>query len=293
MDDGDRFGRTEELKFDESYGYSQSNIKPYDSELNRWPEHKFEDKASDKAKPSTVKLMGFGGSDLYKEQNLGYNEAKVSVEVQTTANVSEVKKSAQSAVARQAGTRSYYEDKQVSTSTLRGNTPPKNQETLPSPRRVQPKYEGSTLKGFRHGKGKYTFEDGSYYEGNWNFNRMQGYGKLFYASGKIAYEGGWSQDQIHGSGKLYNEHPRPCETVDYKNFSKSEHSWRSYEGIRWYDSGNFEFDQRSGNGTLTFENGESFTGQFEGDHIHGEGVFNGRNRTVHGLWQHDQLKSLF
>jgi hypothetical protein len=54
---------------------------------------------------------------------------------------------------------------------------------------AHPRYEGETLRGFRHGFGKYYFEDGGYYEGQWTFNRMQGKGKLFYASGKIAYEG--------------------------------------------------------------------------------------------------------
>jgi hypothetical protein len=56
--------------------------------------------------------------------------------------------------------------------------------------------------------------------------------------------------------------------------------------------GNFEYDQRSGKATLTFENNESFTGTFEADRAHGEGVFRGKSRTVHGIWQNDQLKSL-
>lgn len=117
---------------------------------------------------------------------------------------------------------------------------------------MQPKYEGETLKGFRHGYGKYTFEDGSYYDGSWNFNRMQGKGKLFYASGKLAYDGNWSQDQIHGYGKLYNENPRHIDTVDYKDFSKVENYWQSYEGNNVGYSGNFEYDQKNGRGTLTF-----------------------------------------
>jgi antitoxin component YwqK of YwqJK toxin-antitoxin module len=59
---------------------------------------------------------------------------------------------------------------------------------------------------------------------------MQGKGKLFYASGKIAYEGMWSQDQIHGYGKLYNENPRFIESFDYKDFSKLGNYWSTFEG---------------------------------------------------------------
>jgi hypothetical protein len=29
-------------------------------------------------------------------------------------------------------------------------------------------------------------------KGNWKFNKMNGFGKLYYQSGKIAYEGNWS-----------------------------------------------------------------------------------------------------
>jgi hypothetical protein len=33
---------------------------------------------------------------------------------------------------------------------------------------------------------------------------MNGFGKLYYKSGKIAYEGYWLLDEFHGFGKLYN-----------------------------------------------------------------------------------------
>jgi hypothetical protein len=33
---------------------------------------------------------------------------------------------------------------------------------------------------------------------------MNGFGKLYYQSDKLAYEGEWLNDQFHGRGKLYN-----------------------------------------------------------------------------------------
>jgi len=51
--------------------------------------------------------------------------------------------------------------------------------------------------------------EGGFYEGNWKGNRMNGYGKLYYESGKLAYEGMWYMDEFHGRGKLYNEEPVP------------------------------------------------------------------------------------
>lgn len=44
-----------------------------------------------------------------------------------------------------------------------------------------------------------------YVIGNWKFNKMDGFGKLYYQSGKIAYEGNWNEDQFQGYGNFrYN-----------------------------------------------------------------------------------------
>jgi hypothetical protein len=53
----------------------------------------------------------------------------------------------------------------------------------------------------RHGPGKFFYQDGGMYDGNWVRNKMEGHGKLHYQSGnyllfilfiflgKLAYEG--------------------------------------------------------------------------------------------------------
>ena len=56
----------------------------------------------------------------------------------------------------------------------------------------------------RNGLGKFFYQDGGMYDGNWVNNKMEGFGKLFYQSGKIAYEGDWVCDQFTGKGILYN-----------------------------------------------------------------------------------------
>lgn len=49
------------------------------------------------------------------------------------------------------------------------------------------------------------YSDGAVYEGSWVNGCINGYGKLFYASNKIAYEGEWRNDKFHGRGTIYNE----------------------------------------------------------------------------------------
>lgn len=82
----------------------------------------------------------------------------------------------------------------------------------------------------RHGKGKFFYDDGGMYDGSWNMNRMEGFGKLFYVNGKLAYEGYWIQDHFNGQGKLYNDNPIHIDRFDYRNFDDVEDHWNTYEG---------------------------------------------------------------
>jgi antitoxin component YwqK of YwqJK toxin-antitoxin module len=46
----------------------------------------------------------------------------------------------------------------------------------------------------RHGRGKFFYQDGGYFDGEWKKNQMHGWGKLFYEGGQLAYEGNWAHD---------------------------------------------------------------------------------------------------
>lgn len=64
-------------------------------------------------------------------------------------------------------------------------------------------YEGGlTQSGERHGKGKLSFIDGTYYEGEWVDGHKCGQGEFRYADGTL-YKGSWESDVRHGSGTLY------------------------------------------------------------------------------------------
>ena len=39
----------------------------------------------------------------------------------------------------------------------------------------------------RNGWGKFYYDDGGHYEGEWKNNKMNGWGKLFYDGGRLAY----------------------------------------------------------------------------------------------------------
>ena len=58
---------------------------------------------------------------------------------------------------------------------------------------------------------------------------MQGKGKLYYQSGKLAYDGDWLNDQFQGYGKLFNEYPQLTnDFINYKNLYDVEEMWTKY-----------------------------------------------------------------
>ena len=66
-------------------------------------------------------------------------------------------------------------------------------------------YEGDLLDNICHGKGKYIFENGDYYIGQFKNGLRDGEGIQYYNNKKIQYEGIWKEDKRNGSGKYYYE----------------------------------------------------------------------------------------
>lgn len=125
------------------------------------------------------------------------------------------------------------------------------------------RYEGYKFKGVREGKGKFYYQDGGFYDGDWRDNKMEGFGILYYQSNRKAYEGLWVNDQFHGQGMLFNDKPIPFdEPFDFNNFDDIDDFWESYEG-------HFDCDEKDGKGRLQFSNGEIFEGVFKRDMVEG------------------------
>jgi len=75
------------------------------------------------------------------------------------------------------------------------------------------------------------FEDGAYYDGQFQQDKMSGKGVLYYAPNCPAYDGEWLDDQFHGIGTLYNECPVELEgPYDFRDFNEVDDYWIKYEG---------------------------------------------------------------
>lgn len=136
----------------------------------------------------------------------------------------------------------------------------------------------------RNGRGKFYYQDGGYYEGQWRNNKMDGEGRLYYEGGKLAYEGSWAQDEFNGAGKVYNDNPVELhESFDFTNFELLEDYWEYYEGMLVRDT-------KEGRGKIKLSNGEFFEGDFHNDRIQGFGKFTTReNKVIEGIWRESKL----
>ena len=62
-------------------------------------------------------------------------------------------------------------------------------------------YQGSFKSGEMHGRGAFTWADGSVYEGDWQNDQMHGTGTKMSADGRVEHSGQWQRNQpVSGGG---------------------------------------------------------------------------------------------
>lgn len=60
------------------------------------------------------------------------------------------------------------------------------------------KYEGKFLEDKREGRGLMLFNNGDYYYGEWEYDYMEGVGRMNYKLEEKTYEGNWMHGQKDG-----------------------------------------------------------------------------------------------
>tara|TARA_B100001093_G_scaffold510127_1_gene575424 strand:- start:126 stop:1406 length:1281 start_codon:yes stop_codon:yes gene_type:complete len=110
-------------------------------------------------------------------------------------------------------------------------------------------YEGTFKEGLIHGKGKFTYNNGDTYEGDWvTFKGRTGKGKYIWKRNGDTYEGDWIEDKRTGKGKYY--------------FFNTGSTY----------VGDFLDGKMHGKGKLTYNNGDTY----EGDWIDNERIYGGK-----------------
>lgn len=156
-----------------------------------------------------------------------------------------------------------------------------------------------------HGKGKYTWLDGTSYEGDWEEGKMTGKGKIHWPS-QATYEGDFSGGYLHGFGtfigsdgstyrgswKMNSQHG--IGRKQYPNFDVYDGCWK--EGVRegsgryaWSNDntyiGNWRNGRMSGRGVMKWFNGDLFDGFWSNGLRHGSGSYRFSDRSYYfGTW---------
>lgn len=130
-------------------------------------------------------------------------------------------------------------------------------------------YAGSFKGLLPHGKGKYTWSDGTAYEGDWEEGKMTGKGRISWASG-ATYEGDFSGNYLHGFGTFTGSDGFVYRGVWRMN---SQHGIgrKKYQNSDVYD-GCWKEGKREGSGRYAWSNGNMYIGSWKNGTMCGRGV---------------------
>lgn len=133
---------------------------------------------------------------------------------------------------------------------------------------------------------KYIAPD-SFYEGEIENGKLNGYGALYKKSIGLVYIGYFSDGKPSGKGKRYWPSGDYYEG-DFNNCKRNGKGILYFKNLGVYD-GEFLNDLRSGSGIMKFTNGDIYDGQWKNDMTNGKGKFYSRsNYNYDGDWVDNQ-----
>ena len=125
------------------------------------------------------------------------------------------------------------------------------------------KFVGIFEKGYKK-KGKFTWVDGSFYDGEIKNNKFEGYGKFRWKEGRI-YFGFWKNGKMHGKG-----------TMNYIDGAKYE--------------GEFKDGKRHGKGNYIWNKNKYYKGNWIEGKQEGDGYFYNKGKGIIGVWKDGKIK---
>ena len=130
-------------------------------------------------------------------------------------------------------------------------------------------YEGDWVYDYRTGKGRFTWADGTYHEGDFVRGKYEGYGIHIYTDGG-KYEGQFHDDKRNGKGKMTwpNGDTYVGDWVENFRTGKGRYVWANGA----YYEGDFARGKFHGNGKRWYINNYTYIGEFKNDVRHGKGI---------------------
>lgn len=164
-----------------------------------------------------------------------------------------------------------------------------------TPRELQPRvvdcYEGETSEdGAMHGRGTLLKSNGAVFQGSWDNDKQDGYGRRRWSSGD-SYQGEFKNGSFHGKGcytypdgSSYEGSFIEGKRHGVGSFSKAAGGGDGYQG-QWAN------DLCNGQGVAWFHGGERYEGDWVNGEMHGHGTYtDASGGTVEGMWCNNARK---
>lgn len=157
-------------------------------------------------------------------------------------------------------------------------------------------FKGEFVKGKVGGHGKFVFNDGSYYDGEWLEGQKHGMGKekIVRESSNAwdgedhlfndEYEGQFDHGKRHGQGKQTFANGDIYDGMWFKNKKHGNGKFIFKLGGEY--EGKYMNNERNGEGKLTYKDGGSYVGNFEDGKQKGRGIETRADGTIYhdGYW---------
>ena len=116
------------------------------------------------------------------------------------------------------------------------------------------RYEGLVLNNLLHGLGKLIYNDGSVFEGIWEYGKKKE-GKQTNKDRSV-YSGQWLNDNYHGTGKFTSEQNNIYTGTFVNGKYEGQGTMQYNDGSKF--SGEWKYGSEAGNGTYTYKDGKKF-----------------------------------
>nr|BCL66210.1 1-phosphatidylinositol-4-phosphate 5-kinase [Volvox reticuliferus] len=152
-------------------------------------------------------------------------------------------------------------------------------------------YDGSWKDGVRHGIGKYTWASGATYHGEWRDGCMSGVGTWESPDGLSRYQGGWLRDSKHGLGRQVYGSGDVYEGLWKQGAPGGPGRYVYWDGNE-YD-GEWRGGRMHGQGTFVWRSGERYDGEWKDGRMDGAGVFSAADGSLYdGRWRRGRKHGL-
>eukprot|EP00892_Ulva_mutabilis_P004726 jgi/Ulvmu1/2625/UM014_0077.1 len=146
------------------------------------------------------------------------------------------------------------------------------------------RYEGEYFKGKKHGKGRLTLSDGSYFEGDFEHDEIVGLGVRVHSDGS-RHEGQFVDGEASGQGVYRSAQGWTIHANFAENRAVGHGTWENSDGDKYEGTFDGKF---SGQGILQCTNGYTYQGQWTCGEKNGHGFEQTNGETYQGQFCNDR-----